>query len=308
MKAIAYFSNGIGNLVMMMPALQALSERTANKIDVVLNSEWSDSRRPAVEEILRAWDVVDRVIEHPRENFDPRAYDLWFYSPHGASSVASTVFTSQRKTRPVPRPNWRESFEHEVDHYMEIARSLGYEGPAPQVQFPRAPSPILNGEFRRPLIGLCNGYFRTSYWAKKGWPYFAGLSNVLKRLFGAGVVAVGAAGEVPSSARLDGDFGGVLSITQTARLLSQLDLLVTTDTGNMHIADSMGVPLVALFGSTLTSKNAPRAKTSTVLSAGASCAPCQDTGRFYRCAKAACMESITVGDVVAAIKEKMRWD
>jgi len=42
MKGIAYFCNGIGNLVMMMPALQAVASMTEQKkIDIVLG-DWAD--------------------------------------------------------------------------------------------------------------------------------------------------------------------------------------------------------------------------------------------------------------------------
>ena len=118
------------------------------------------------------------------------------------------------------------------------------------------------------------------------------------------MVGIGGAKELDGIS-LEKDFCGKLTITESARVMKQLDLLVTTDTGNMHIANMLGVPLISLFGSTLISKNAPRGAKSTNLMSGADCAPCQDTKIFMECKDNFCMKSITVGDVMATVKEKL---
>lgn len=304
MKAIAYFANGIGNLIMMMPALQAIASLTeTGKIDVCLG-DWQDSRKPAIMEILKAWDVVDRIIEWPRDGVDPRIYQLWFYSPHGAGCDVVNLFRSRMNYRPVPRPAWKESLIHEVDHYMEIAYSMGYMGPMPEVRFPLPEGGPSLGNLPRPRIVLCNGYFRvaTGYWDKKGWPHFRAYIRAARGFFRGSMVGIGAEGEWAENEALDANFAGKLSILETAKVISQADLVVSTDTGNMHIADILGVPLIALFGPTLVSKNGPRNRRAVVLASGAECAPCQDTARFMGCRDYVCMRSITVGDVMAVTR------
>ena len=197
---------------------------------------------------------------------------------------------------------------HEADHYMDVAYSLGYSGPPPKVEFPVADDPDVSS-LPRPRIGLCNGWFRTekNYWEKKGWPHFAALSHVLKSYFGGSIVGIGGKEEFPSEAILDADYAGKTNILETARVLKQLDLFITTDTGPMHLANLLGVKLIALFGPTLVSKNGPRGRNSTVIRASKlKCVPCQDTAAFYNCKRAACMDSIAVGDVVAMAREKLK--
>jgi hypothetical protein len=299
MKAVAYFSNGLGNFVIMMPSLQSVASMTdSGKIDVVLNGDWNDRRKPPVKDILKHWPVVDKIIDWPGNQFDPKVYELWFYSPHGSNGPIVPTFQDHLKI-PVPRPSWNQSKIHEADHYMEVARTVGYKGRIPTVTFPVGDAPALN--LPRPIFGLCNGFFKTQQkeWDKKRWPYFSQLSEILKRFFGASIVGIGSSGEL-DGVSMDEDFTGKLSIIETAKVISQVEVLVTSDTANMHIADLLGIPMVALFGPTLTSKNRPRSKRAIVLRSGVLCAPCQDTARFMNCMSNKCMHSITVGDVMAA--------
>jgi hypothetical protein len=306
-RAIGFFSNGLGNWIEAMKGLAALASISDNgKIDICLDENWRDSRRPAVEDICRAWSVIGRVFCWPKEKFNPSDYGLWFYSAHGNNSCgAVSIFL--KHTKIVPRPDsWRGSKVHEADHYMDVARGQGYTGDVPKVDFPLAEGPILN--LPRPILGICNGWFRTEkmYWQKKGWPHFAKFSSVAGLFFEGSVVGIGQAGELPKEAMLSEDYAGKLNILETAKVISQLDLLVTTDTGPMHLADMLGIPTIALFGPTLTSKNKPRGEKSIVLTSGIHCVPCQDTSAFEGCGKFLCMEEVRTGDVMAAAREKLR--
>jgi ADP-heptose:LPS heptosyltransferase len=188
---------------------------------------------------------------------------------------------------------------------MDIAYAMGYHGPIPKVEFPVADHPIL--DLPRPIIGICNGWFRTErmYWEKKGWPHFKRLSEVLRGYFGGSIVGIGGKGEVPLGVILDADFMGRLPILQSAKVVSQLDLLITTDTGPMHLANILDVPTIALFGPTLVSKNGPRGEKSTVLISGEQCAPCQDKSAFYGCKRFVCMEAIKVSDVMTTARREL---
>jgi ADP-heptose:LPS heptosyltransferase len=154
------------------------------------------------------------------------------------------------------------------------------------------------------VVALCNGAFALPYWLRKRWPHFAALSRVLRLHAGASVVGVGNAGEL-EGVEMARDYTGNLSILETARVLQQADLVVTTDTGCMHLADVLRRPIVALFGATLASKNRPRNPAAHTLCAGSDCAPCLDTPRFSRCSTlpSPCMASISVGDAMAAAKK-----
>lgn len=304
MKAIAIFQNGLGNWILLMPALAAMASMTNSKtIDIVLPGVWKDSRRKSVEDICRAWPVIDKIINWPQDQINPSNYGLWYYSPHGMNGELSNMFMTRNKVF-FQKPHWRQSLLHESDYYMNIARVLGYKDPIPKVIFPISGAPVLN--LSRPVVGLCNGFFRTkrAEWTKKAWPHFAKLSMTMKRFFKASVVGIGFVNEL-NGVPVDLDFTGKLSITETAKVISQLDCLITTDTGNMHLADILNIPVLALFGPTLVSKNRPTGKGAKVLRSGLSCSPCQDTSRFTSCAANECMKSISVGDVTSVTREML---
>jgi hypothetical protein len=183
-RAIAYFSNGLGNFIMQMPAMQAVASMTdSGTIDICLNDGWRDGRRPAVEDICEAWPVVGEVLSWPKDKLDEEIYDLWFYSAHGSNCDVVHRFLHNMKHRPVPKPSWRTSLIHETDHYIEIAYAMGYQGPIPKVEFPLAEEPVL--DLRRPIVGICNGWFRNEkmYWGKKGMASFQKMSRNNEVLF-----------------------------------------------------------------------------------------------------------------------------
>jgi heptosyltransferase-2 len=72
---------------------------------------------------------------------------------------------------------------------------------------------------------------------------------------GVGVVLLGGAGEMALTARVAGaapgaiDLGGRTDLTDLAAILSVCDLVITNDTGPMHLAGAVGTPTVSLWGS-----------------------------------------------------------
>lgn len=101
------------------------------------------------------------------------------------------------------------------------------------------------------------------------------------------------------------DFSGESSILRTAELLSTCDLLITNDTGLMHIAAARQVPTVAIFGSTVTDFGfSPYRVKHKILEVDLSCRPCTHIGRS-KCPKKHfnCMNLISVESVFSAAKK-----
>jgi ADP-heptose:LPS heptosyltransferase len=304
---VIYFKNGIGNLIMMTPAIQALAKMDKSRqVDVCLDSQWLDDRRHAVECILKELGSVFRTIHYPGSELD--SYKTWFYTKHNTGSRAADLFTGKVDYEPL-EPHWKHRLIHEVDFYMEHVYMLGYKGPVPTTYMPTADSgPVLHAlksPLLRPIIVLCNGALKLNYWEKKRWPHFAELAEALKAYTGGSIVLVGDEGEL-AGVPCDVDYTGKLSITETATVIGQANVIVTTDTANMHVADALRRPTVALFGPTLASKNGPRDHNSVIVKSDMECAPCQESDRFWSCTHYKCMEAITIGDAMHAVRALMK--
>ncbi len=104
------------------------------------------------------------------------------------------------------------------------------------------------------------------------------------------------------------DASGSTSVFDTARLLDTCDVLLTNDTGVMHIAAARRVPVVAVFGSTVTEFGfAPYRVPHRIAEVALPCRPCTHIGRS-RCPRGHfnCMKLVGAQAVVQAARELAR--
>lgn len=100
---------------------------------------------------------------------------------------------------------------------------------------------------------------------------------------------------------------GRLAPQQLLALLERADLLLTNDTGPLHLADALGTPVVALHGPSAPWRCGPRRAGSVALTADLPCSPCMDDARLKRiaCRRPLCMQLLTVDDVLAACRRAL---
>ncbi len=204
---------------------------------------------------------------------------------------------------------------HEVDLLYGFAEALGVHAAHPEF----TPQPYLAVEgmeradewlagLPRPRIALNVGASR----AYKRWPADR-WASVARALAASrqGVVFVGDKADAETVAKITPalaagflDLAGRTTLRELASVLAACDLLVTADTGPMHIAVAVGTPVVALFGATDPVRHGPYGARNVVLHDPAPGAmvpgrrPTDEAG-------AACMARITSGDVLAAVATKL---
>lgn len=98
------------------------------------------------------------------------------------------------------------------------------------------------------------------------------------------------------------------SILETAALIERMSLFISNDSGLMHIAVSVGVPTVAIFGPTDATRTAPYGSQHRVLRKDLKCSPCwplEKVGRRDECpyAKPVCLTELSVSTVFQAVGE-----
>jgi heptosyltransferase I len=164
---------------------------------------------------------------------------------------------------------------HAVERVRRVAAAFGASMPEPRFDLPIAPdharwaSDVLES-LPRPRVVLNLG----AQWLTKRWPpqHFAEIARRAAARYGAGVIAVGSATDRPlveALVRLAApipilDLCGRTSLHQLAALSAESDLLISNDTGPLHLAAAVGARVVGIFTCTnplLTGPFGPRATT-----------------------------------------------
>ena len=132
-----------------------------------------------------------------------------------------------------------------------------------------------------PLVGLhASGGREVKQWHPAR---FAAVAGRLAESLRATIVLTGAPSDegivaqvkaaMPSTTPVT-DLVGRLTLVDLAALLERLDLLITGDTGPMHLAAAVGTPVTAIFGPSDPARYAPRATRARVVRVDLPCSPC----------------------------------
>lgn len=199
----------------------------------------------------------------------------------------------------IPRKKRITPTEHHVRHYLRIAWRLGAEVEDPTLRDPLPSRPAnLSGKIR---IGICAG---AEYGSAKRWPLdrFAAAIQQITGALDAEIVLFGAPGEKALgetlTGLLDGKCENLVGQTTLEELMQQLrrcHLLLTNDTGTMHLAALLGTPVVAIFGSTEPAWTGPLGEGHTVIREHVECSPCflRECPLDFRCMKAITPEHVS---------------
>ncbi len=100
---------------------------------------------------------------------------------------------------------------------------------------------------------------------------------------------------------------GHVSVKQLASLIELFAIYITNDTGPMHIGAAMGTPTIGLFGPQSPERYKPFGERNMAIYKKIHCSPCINVhhGQVSECKVPVCIESITVDDVLNAVKSKL---
>jgi lipopolysaccharide heptosyltransferase II len=251
-------------------------------VDVFSGSEWIDEAvgfgRGGEVDVLRAR-RYDHVLLAPTSFGSAwRALRGGIRGRHGFATSRRGLLLSTRR----PASGYRRD-RHQVENYRELAGLLGDPRPedVPHVRVNdvwRVGAARLWPAGAAPRVVLQPG---ATYGPTKRWDpeRFAAVGAALAK-DGADVAVVGGPGDrEPVSEVLAAfpdarDLCGRTSTGELAAVLEGADLVITNDTGPMHLAAAVGTPTVAIFGSTSPTWTAPYGEGHRVLHEPPPCNPC----------------------------------
>jgi heptosyltransferase II len=194
------------------------------------------------------------------------------------------------KAVPVPRPG--EIPFHEQYYYLELLRRAGWLDSLPNnsmitLHVPeenrhRAAEFLISSSVKPDSLRIAIGA-GASYGSAKCWPpnRFAELANRLQAQTGAEVILFGTRAEAPVSSAIAAgmhrppvDLTGKTAVNDLPALLSQCHLFIGNDSGAMHVAAAVGLPVVAVFGPTDPLGTAPVTPRSSIVQEKPYCSPC----------------------------------
>jgi heptosyltransferase-2 len=332
-------ANWVGDAVMTIPALRQIRRLFPNAHVTLATRPWAKglfSGADFLDDLLvHEGSGLRSVVQQVRQ-WRKRSFDLAVLLPNSLETalVASLARVPLRigyatdgrqslLTHPLAVPEWRAT-KHEVFYYLNIVAQLEWLIKHEQTFLDTQPDGSLEVssgrksaardflrahgvgvETARPLIALCPGSINSR---AKRWPTerYAALADRLINELDAEVLLVGSSGEAEVSVEVARQMrqkpvvlAGKTDLAELVGLLSQVDLLVTNDTGPAHIASALSRPTIVIFGPTNPLTTRPFSPFGEIVREPPDCAPCmlRDCPIDHRC-----MTAITPDDIFARVR------
>jgi heptosyltransferase II len=312
--------NWIGDAVLSLPLLRALKRNApAGRLAVLARPGPAAIYRAegSADEVVGASGLVASARAASRGRFD----EAWLLPNSFRSAIApflariperigfATDGRAPLLTLRLPPPN-RTS--HQLRDYDPLLASRGIE---PDLAAPRLPVPLESADAaafalaraglppNRPLVLLAPG--AAFGWTKR-WPAerFGRLGRLILERGMLCAIVIGPREEpLAEEARVAaGGFlpavGADLDPVGVAALAARARVVVSNDSGPMHLAAAVGTPVVSIFGPTDPGRTGPTGVPSEVLDRYVFCSPCYLKECPYR---HECMREIAVEDVLGAV-------
>jgi heptosyltransferase I len=318
--------SSLGDIVHAMPVVAALKQRwPAAHLTWLVKRQWAELVE-RIEGVDRVWPVhaslqgwLSQVPALRREAFD-LVIDLQGLLRSAVMGWASGCpvragFANGREGSPwfyTRRVTVPTAEMHAVDRYLLVAAAIGAK-PVGQPEF-RFRGTNADGNQVETLMRQ-NGLAAdipwiamqvSARWKTKRWPLesFAAVADYFQRERLAQIALIGGADERREAERVKSlmhtppvDLAGTTSIGLLPALLRQAALLITNDSGPMHVAAAVGTPVVGLFGPTSPVRTGPYGTRHVTLTHPLPCSPCFSRTCMNR-EPLACLKGITPEEVV----------
>lgn len=319
MRVLIIKPSSLGDIIHALPAVNLIRRRYPDAhLAWLINANFAS--------LLQSCPLIDEIIPFPRHEFRKlpalvkhlrqNRYNLVVDFQGLLRSGLLTAVTGARRRVGFAAPLAREGAHfayneivpagqlHAVERNLLIARHLGCDMTAPS-EFPLGATDACRQSVTALLAGIAApiAVNPASRWPTKFWgdDKFAAL---IRQLPAARVILTGAASE---AARIAGiapacrNLAGQTDLAQLTEVYRRCAVVITNDSGPMHLAAAVGTPVVAIFGPTDPALTGPYGKQHRVLRAGIDCSPCLSP-RCRHTPHMECMQLVTVDQVLAAVR------
>jgi heptosyltransferase-2 len=330
MKYFVIRFSSLGDCILLCPLLHHLKTEGAKEITVLTKESY--------QEIFLACKAVDRIIslgskptllQLYRIAASYRRDDYQFIDAH--NTLRSRAFTALLPALPPRLKKYtadrlalihlkrRHSLPHMVVRYSYLGESLGFPPAVYTSDVLKIPERFVDNVAKRipsgdgRLIAIAPG----SRWPMKRWSEdrYLDLCRRIIEKHSCKVVLLGDANDAPTTSRIHDALGedvidqaGSIGLMQTAAWIRCSKAFVGNDSGLMHLAEAVGVPVLALFGPTVEQFGYyPSLPGSKVCERDLECRPCSRNGSLL-CPKGTqeCLTGIGVEDIEDAFSDLLK--
>jgi heptosyltransferase-2 len=330
-------TNWIGDVIMSLPAISAVRATLPNAQISVLAKPWvADIYRlsPDVDEVIlfQSPGIHDGISgklrlagEIKNKNFDlalllqnaiEAAIITWLaripvrggYNSDGRGFLLTHSVQRTQEIRKI----------HQVGYYLEMVKALGFHGGKGNIRLTIKDDLKRRAEELRkqydvkgkgPLVGIAPG---ANYGPAKMWhpERFAAVADRLVDELSAEVMLFGSGKDRERTTLIKGhahhnliNMAGETGLAEAISLIAGCDLFISNDSGLMHLAGALDIPLVAIFGSTNPIATSPVGEKNVVVHRDVDCSPClkKTCPTDFRC-----MDLIGIDDVYNEARELLK--
>jgi heptosyltransferase-2 len=321
--------NWVGDAVLAIPALKAIRNRFPKAEITLLIRPWVAGLFTSAPFIDNVWSeskprgLADwkRITQELRF----RKFDVGVLLPNSFES-ALMLFLGR-----VPRRigyatdgrRWmltnsivpQNGSQHQTNYYLNLVKSLTASSDRPSIEIEATAEEranarkLLSAEGVGPGVGYLVLNAGAAYGSAKRWheDRFAAVADTLAADLGLSVALIGSEKERGIAEQIRDRMKtqaavltGKTSLETLIGVLAESSLMITNDSGPMHIAAALGVPTVAIFGSTDENATGPYGPKTRVVKHAVECSPCllRECPIDHRC-----MTRVTPQDVCRAARE-----
>jgi heptosyltransferase II len=305
MRIAVRVPNWIGDSILAIPSIKNLKITFPDSQIVIVAKNW-------VKDIFMNLDFVDDILTIPEKNdlkslsagakklkkyrFDAgllltnsfisaflfyaaRIPNRWGYKKEGRQILLTKQVSYKNQRKPI----------HQVQYYQNIISGLGFKTVPPKLQLSltkqersqaRAFLNSFHTDHQKKLIILNPGAY---YGSAKRWPVsqYAQLAEMIQKNLGFNPLIIGSRTETALAHAISSslkkkpiNLAGKTSLRMLAGIISLADVVISNDSGPMHLSNALGIPVIALFGPTIPAITRPFHQPYKLLKKEVPCWPC----------------------------------
>ena len=330
MKLLIIQTAFLGDVVLTIPLIQAAKKYLKAQISVICI--------PSTKNILEGHPSIDEIII-----FDKKETEKGFFS---LIKFVKTIKGKKFDVAVIPHPSFKSGLipylaaiperigfsnsagrffftdkvffdknKHQLERYLDLLKHFGVEISKEKTEIHIDGKDEKLADDILPKDKIIFGINPGSIWATKRWPAerYAELSDKISKDIGGQIVIFGGPDDIETAAKVEKNMkskavnlSGKTTLKQLSALIKKCRVFITNDSGSMHIAAALNIPVVAIFGPTIKQFGFfPYSKKAIVVEKNVPCKPCSPHGP-NKCPEKNfdCMNKVTVDEVFDAVKKQ----